>query len=102
MVLLLVGPAGSGKTTIAQRIAQNDGWIHISEDDFWVAMRRASNEPRDDAGQQVVHAKVRQLVDEAAQRNQNAVLEFLVYEDPPRRLVDYQRFLEQRAVPYVT
>ena len=37
-VLLIAGPAGVGKTTTAQRIAQNAGWVLISEDDAWVAI----------------------------------------------------------------
>ena len=102
MVILLIGPSGSGKTTLARRISKNDHWIHISEDDLWMEIGHPSDKLRDDAGQVQVHSKAQQQIDEAVRQQRNAVLEFLVYEDPPRRLTDYQEFLEQRKIPYVT
>ena len=101
MVILLIGPSGSGKTTLARRISQNDHWIHISEDDLWMEIGHPSDKLRDDAGQMQVHSKAQQQIDEAVRQQRNAVLEFLVYEDPPHGLTDYQQFLEQRKIPYV-
>ena len=99
MVILLIGPSGSGKTTLARRISQNDHWIHIAEDDLWMEIGHPSDKLRDDAGQMQVHSKAQQQIDEAVRQQRNAVLEFLVYEDPPHGLTDYQQFLEQRKIP---
>lgn len=38
-VILISGPAGSGKTTMASLIAQHDTWIMISEDDAWAKLK---------------------------------------------------------------
>ena len=102
MVILLVGPAGSGKTTLGSRIAENKGWVHISEDDVWNEIGHPSHALRTDAGQQVVHAKAEEKIMNAIDAGLNVVFDFLVYEDPPVRIHAYEEALRRRKVPFVT
>ena len=37
-VLLITGPAGSGKTTISRILAELFGWSRVAEDDVWPAL----------------------------------------------------------------
>lgn len=102
MVILLIGPAGSGKTTLGRLVAEHERWVHVSEDDVWGEIGHPSHLPRDDAGQDRVHAKVHQRIEASVRDGHNILLEFLVYEDPPVRIEDYQRFLANRGIPFVT
>jgi predicted kinase len=102
MVILLVGPAGSGKTSLAPLIAKNDSWVHISEDDIWNEIGHPPHALRTDAGQQVVHARAEEKITNAIARGLNVVYDFLVYEDPPFRIAAYEDALRRHQVPFVT
>src|SRR4030095_9733127 len=102
MVILLIGPAGSGKTSIGRQIAEHSRWVHVSEDDIWGEMGHPSHETRTEQGQQLVHARVHERICRSLDAGLNVVLEFLVYENPPIRLAEYQDFLWSRGVPFVT
>ena len=102
LVILLIGPAGSGKTTLGRLVAENERWIHLSEDDLWTEIGHPSHLPRDGAGQDRVHAQVHQRIEASERDRRNVLFEFLVYEDPPFRIEDYQRFLANRGIPFVT
>jgi len=102
MVILLVGPAGSGKTTLGSRIAENKGWVHISEDNIWNEIGHPPHALRTDAGQQVVHARADEKIRNALDAGLNVVFDFLVYEDPPLRIDAYEDSLRRSGLPFVT
>jgi chloramphenicol 3-O-phosphotransferase len=45
-VILIVGPAGSGKTWMARRIESEAGWFHLSEDRVWDELPREPHTAR--------------------------------------------------------
>ena len=92
LVLLLAGPGGAGKTSTAARIAQHRDWEHVSEDDFWVTLKAGHpwGELRTPEEERVVQAQTLARVFDLAARQKNVVLEFILYEDPPRPLLAYR------------
>ena len=103
-VLLIARPAGVGKTTTAQRIAQNAGWVLISEDDAWVAIKAGhpADEPRTPDEEAIVQAQtLAQLVREVAAGN-NVVLEFILYRNPPLPVIFYREELLARGFKVIT
>jgi adenylate kinase family enzyme len=103
-VVLLCGPGGSGKTSLARRIARVPGWMHISEDDHWVEIKRGQprGTQRTSDEEKTVQLEVIRRVLTEVSRGGRVVLEFIVYEDPPRPLLYYQRALSNRAVRFAT
>ncbi len=103
-VILLAGPAGSGKSSTAARIAQHPDWVHISEDLYWVFIKqgRPAGELRTPAEQDIVQQQVIEQVLEVVSSNKNVVLEFTLYEDPPRPLLRYQDALGGDNIRLVT
>jgi predicted kinase len=90
-IILITGPAGSGKSSLAERIAQNAGWIQVSEDVHWVEIKKGhpAEEGRTPEEQAIVQPAVVRQVRELLSRGRNVVLEFINYEDPPRPLIYY-------------
>ncbi len=103
-VILLAGPAGSGKSTTAARIAEHPDWVHISEDDYWVRIksRRPSGELRTREEQEHVQQQVITRLFEVLSSGKRVVLEFILYEDPPRPLLRYQQALAERDIGLIT
>jgi len=103
-VILLAGPGGAGKTSTAARIAQHPDWAHVSEDDYWINIKEGHpwGELRTTEEQRLVQDQVVWCVIDLVTRNKNVVLEFILYEDPPRPLLNYQSALELRNIPFVT
>ena len=99
-VLLLSGPAGSGKSTLAGRIAQSAGWVHVEEDDAWVAIKQGHppGEPRTTVEQDSVLGDVTARVLDLAAEGKNVVLDFVLYEDPPRPLLHSQASLAAAGI----
>lgn len=101
-VLLLAGPAGAGKSSIAARIAQQPNWERVSEDDYWVKVKRGrpAGELRTREEEGAVQRDALRDVAAILSRQMNVVIEFILYEDPPRPLLRYQEALAALDVPY--
>jgi adenylate kinase family enzyme len=104
LVILIAGPGGAGKTSTAARIAQHQPWRHISEDDYWVRIKegRSWGELRTPDEQQVVQSQVLDAMLTLVGDGRKVVLEFILYETPPRPLLNYQRALRSRRIPFET
>ena len=103
-VLLLAGPGGAGKTSTAARIAQHPDWEQVSEDDYWVKIKEGHpwGELRTPEEERVVQDEVVRRVIELVAGKKSVVLEFILYQDPPYPLLNYQNALTSRAIPFTT
>ena len=77
MIIVLMGPAGVGKTTVGRALASALGWRFQDADDLHppaniVKLRRGV--PLDDADRQPWLARVREAIVEASERKENVVL----------------------------
>jgi adenylate kinase family enzyme len=96
-VLLIAGPAGAGKTTLARRVAERLGWVCISEDDHWVRCGWGTGlRSVDQEG--IVQAQVAADVLSAIRDGNGVVLELILYKPPPNPLTAYQQVLSDNAV----
>lgn len=102
MVLLIAGPAASGKTSMAQFIASLDGWKLVSEDDVWDEIGHPPDELREDADQIVVHERVHRKILEHLADGMNVVLEFILFHNPPEPLFQYQKFFLENQIRFET
>ncbi len=98
-VLLIGGPAGSGKTSIAQRIAQLAGWYHLPEDRVWDELPRVPHTPRTEKEKAIVQSKTLEHIEAQLGQAKSVVLDFIIYEDPPQPLLFYRAELSKRGVP---
>jgi adenylate kinase family enzyme len=103
-VVLLTGPAGSGKTSLGARIAASPGWKHLSEDDYWGRIKsgRPVRELRTSEEQAIVQAQVMRDLLLTLTAGNRVVLEFILYEAPPQPLLTYQKALSDRQIPFMT
>ena len=77
MVVLLMGVAGSGKTTIGRQLAAGLGWSFADADDFHPAAnvaKMSAGIPLDDADRAPWLAAIRRYIDARLERNENAVV----------------------------
>lgn len=57
-IILIAGPAGAGKTTMATLISTKPGWVALSEDEFWGRLARDPHLLRTDAEKALIQAQV--------------------------------------------
>ena len=100
-VILITGPAGSGKTHLAERIAQNENWIHVSEDVHWAEIKKghSAGEARTPEEQRIVQPAVMFEIKQLLSKGNHVVLEFINYENPPRPLIYYYEELQNAHCP---
>lgn len=101
-VLLLVGPAGAGKTSMGERIAQESKWVHISEDHVWDELERPAHTARTPEEKAIVQPRTLEYIKAELKKGSSVVLDFIVYEDPPQPIMYYQEALAQLGVPFDT
>jgi len=94
-VILIAGPAGAGKTTIAKRIGNEPGWVALSEDEFWDRLPREPHTFRTDVEKAIVQGMVADAAIELLERGERVAIEFIVYEDPPQPIQFYATLLAE-------
>jgi predicted kinase len=103
-VLLLTGTCGSGKTTIATLLAEQGGWIQISEDDIWhnrFGKNRGqflSDEHRSKRRQ--VHDIVLEQLLQSHHSGRDVVIDATVHESPPESYNEYQELFEVHGIEW--
>ena len=94
-VILIAGPGGAGKTTMAKRIGTKPGWVALSEDEFWNRLPREPHTFRTDAEKAIVQGMVVDAAIERLERGERIVIEFIIYEDPPQPIQFYATILAE-------
>lgn len=87
-IILLMGVAGSGKTTIGRLLAQELQWPYFEADDFHPAANKEKmgrGVPLDDDDRAPWLAAIRQAIDECAARRRSAVFSCSALKEKYRR-----------------
>ncbi len=98
-VLIVIGPTGSGKTSLASYAAKKLGWHHIEEDDYWMK-NGWRNQRRTVEHELIVQQQVSELLQKRHEAGEGVVLEFILYKHPPNPLTAYTEFLDKHSISY--
>lgn len=99
-MVLITGPGGSGKTTLAGALAERLGWDCIGEDDHWVA--HGWSGLRTPAQEAEVQAEVVDRVRAAVAAGRGVVVELILYRPPPSPLTAYQQAFAAHGIAHAT
>jgi gluconokinase len=100
MIVVLMGVAGSGKTTVGTLLARRLGWRFIEADDFHSPQEiqhMLAGHPLSDDERQPWLAQLRQVLADCVARNENAVLACSALKESYRR----QLTVDAEAVRFV-
>lgn len=100
-VILIAGPGGAGKTTMAKMIGAKPGWVALSEDEFWNRLPREPHTFRTDVEKAIVQGMVADAAIEHLERGERVAIEFIVYEDPPQPIQFYAFILTEAGYQVV-
>lgn len=90
MIILIMGVAGSGKTTIGRLLAQELQWPYFEADDFHPAANKEKmgrGVPLDDNDREPWLAAIRQAIDECVGQGRSAVFSCSALKEQYRRLL---------------
>ncbi len=90
MVILVMGVAGSGKSTVGQLLAHELGWSFADADDFHPPAniaKMAAGQPLTDADRAPWLAALRAHIDTCLARNENAVVACSALKESYRRIL---------------
>lgn len=100
VIVILMGVAGSGKTTVGTLLAQRLGWRFIEADDYHSSQEiqhMLAGQPLSDAERQPWLAQLRQVLADCLARNESAVLACSALRESYRR----QLTVDAQAVRFV-
>ncbi len=101
-VLLLTGTCGSGKSTVAQCLAERHGWVRVSEDEVWRAhFHRRRGEPGSAEHRRrrgIVRSEVLSRVRAVVGAGRDVVVDATVHEATPDSLGDYAQLFERAGL----
>jgi gluconokinase len=91
MIVVLMGVTGSGKSTVGRLLARQLGWRFLEGDDFHSAAnveKLKRGEPLSDADRKPWLEAIRQSIDAAIARSENAVIACSALKDSYRRMLE--------------
>jgi gluconokinase len=90
MIILLMGVAGSGKTTVGRQLAADLGWAFADADDFHPpanVAKMTAGQPLDDPDRAPWLAAIRAYIEARHARNESAVITCSALKERYRRII---------------
>lgn len=96
-LLILTGTCGSGKSTVAQLLAEKHGWTRVSEDDHWQARYHKNRGPLGSEEHRQKRLEIRRevvsRVYSAVSEGRSVVVDAICHEGIPDAWSDYRDLL---------